>query len=834
MWAYLHSYSQDVIDSCNMGYTGACIKLKWEADDLKDSKSSQNFEEKLINILDKSCKKDFESCLTLANIYSERKINLDSKDNIGNVKIKPDSKKAEDYSQKAVPLLETACYYNDNVNACLILSYFNQNAIAVAQNRPKAERLLDLALDISAQKCMLGDLNSCPLIDKYPYYLESISKDIGELPNKCDKGEALACYKVALYYTQQYYTSAHNNSNLSKQEQQKLYDMWDKVDFVKSAEYIKKACSLESKKCKDSIFTIPNAEKCIMKNDIKACDNVKSDKMEFLALACDGGYFSSCYKMRDIPLYDNKKRYVKFLQRLCKIGVIESCTELYEMYSQGNKVSKDLQKATNYAQRACSWSIKNNVESEYCAYAAKGYEEGIYVKQDIPKAIESYKYACASSKDSKDSCARLGDAYVRYNKDSKNALKAYERGCNKENIDIKSCVNLAKEIESSDVLKAMQIYDKIESLGDNKDIYSSLANIYIQEQIYDKSTQKMVENPYLNYAKALKYYRLACKNNEKKYCDISISFTDSNLDSKNPNLIKAQDIILKCKDGEQKYCFQLAQVLELMKDSAYKININNNELNTIMKQDSKNLSFSSMKTIPTDMESLGKSLYISACKSNITQACNRVFSLGLVQDSNDMDLYKSVCLNVNLAEVNMVCQSYGQYAFKNGDYDNTILTLNRFKDSNNENALELLAGANFYDKNYKSVLDIYKSAYKRKVNVDYYYLAKMLEDGIGVRKDSIKAYQLYELMQSPKGYYNVGRMQEFGLGGNEQDIRLARKMYEKACNLNEKVKESQSDEVIQACLRLANISREQHDRKNERLYIKAACDYGYKDADICY
>ena len=244
----LYGYSSNMIQQCDSGYTQSCLALLWQAREENDKKSSLIYRQKLLHILDNACKKDYQTCLILAHIHEDKNdmthITKVIQKNIENKKL-PDldsfnlayiqesshsnsdkqqskqentknqshtsqtnisqlrdstvaanNQKVLGYYEKSIPLLESACYAND-IRACLILSYFYEYGIPSGQNRPKAKRLKELALDITTRECMLGRNEICPIIDRYPEYRQEIIENIDALERKCNENDSIACFKVS-------------------------------------------------------------------------------------------------------------------------------------------------------------------------------------------------------------------------------------------------------------------------------------------------------------------------------------------------------------------------------------------------------------------------------------------------------------------------------------------------------------------------------------------------------------------------------------------------------------------------------------------------------------
>lgn len=817
----LNAYPASMVNECDIGYTKACIALQYEAKANGDSKSAKLYTQKLINILDKTCAKDFQSCLVLANMYeinkSENEILLNGLDSIESKldsksqnklsnKLKDmlslldskDSKKALMYREKAVPLMESACYYEDNIYACLILSYYSNEGIAMAKNTPKATRLLESSLDIATKECVLGNFDSCSLLDKYPQYTKAINDNINEILGACQKGEITACFKASLYYTQDYYTASHSTQNLSREEKQKRYEIWDKIDFAKAGEYLQKACNIESKICQSSIYLLDNAKECIADNDMKACANVKSSKPEFLALACKNNDLQSCYNLRHIAIFENTKRQIALLQRLCKGGIIESCDDLYNQYAKN-----DTKKASGYAERSCAWSIKSNTKSNLCEIAGDSYKNGINAKADINKAISAYKYACDNEMPS--ACAKAGELEQKYNNNANIAIRFYTLGC--ESNDRQSCINLADEYATGtnipkDINKAINLYTNalnntqfldiintplnLDSNASNKSIYLKLIKLY---QASDFNN--------IDYANAIYQYASACNLDIKQACNVIANLSES----KAQNTIINKNIPKLCKNGEYNECYKLARVFNLMlhpSNVKMGIMLDNKFLQSNFMESKKdsNQSYTRHTTNVSkdiDYKIMANKLYIYACENGVKNACISVYknNLDSIKESVKVDsrLIKNVCLLQNTQsndnDLLNICKVYAAYAFSIKDFKNANLALKPFSNTKDSIALNMLAASEYHLGNFKNVLSIYKYIYKNGVPSDYYFLGRMYEEGKNVAQDYNKAYRIYSLSASPRANYQIGRMYELGLGFYK-DKGKAYEFYRKSCKLDSK------------------------------------------------
>ncbi len=833
-WLYSYSYSQSLVENCNNNYLPSCFSLLKQAETKKDVKNIDLYKMKMLNIMDSACKRDYQTCFVLARIYepnknnklfqeikkdllnhkipsqltlSFNKQNLDSMyihedDIVKLIRIAPNETKSTSYKEKTISLLETACYKAD-VRACLLLHYFYEYGIAIAQNRPKAERLVELGLDFATRECVLENGEMCQIINKYPFYINDLKKDIGKIERKCyDDEDWVSCYKASLYYTKDFYI----NPNSTEQD--------NDSDFVKSAKLLQKACNFDEKTCSNVLFKLNNVKECIKDNNISACANTQNSRIEFLALACNGGNLRSCYEMRYIPTFKDTKKYIKLLQRVCRGGIIESCVELSNIYQDDKIVPRNKEKALSFMQRACSWSMKNKVSGDYCYHAGVGYENGEFVKQDLDKAIEAYQFACEISNKNAIACERLGMLYETYKQDMGFALNWYEKACKQSNHSMLSCMKLAEAYYEGKFLRfnpqqSIKIYEDLLKNKENGEVYYKLAQIYSNHSNNKQAYETNVS--YVDYAKSMKFYNIACNLGVNSACNVNITL---------PNLTK------ECRMENLHSCYEVASIIELAQNDStyeeYAKTLQTKEIiNSILNDNKQNK--------PLAMGEQNKiviyNLYSKACKGNIKQACLNIYNSKLQQDSNDVLLKEAMCLNLkDEVDVRSVCIDFAQYAINQEQYKKAIDALNKYKDKNSKQILELLAKAYFYDKDYNNVINIYKFIYKYKIPSDYYYLAQMYKQGLLVKQDYNIAQSIYKLSNTPNSYLGLGKMYEYGLGVSKS-IFDAKGFYSLACPLESSDKNKIANE---ACISNGRLYGLEGDFKTSQKYYSKACDFGYE------
>lgn len=873
-FAILSSFSYGkngmLANECRDNFSPSCLALLEQAKKQNNEHNIAIYKAKLLDIMDNACKRDYQTCLILSRIYEssensalqsirrdikEQKIPTQIqlpnyiKDSISKetkkffedtdfivnlMRENPNPSKSLQYQEKAINILEHTCY-DSQVVACLYLRYFYEYGAGVAQNRPKAERLLNLGLDFATKECVLGNMESCRLLNSYKEYREEISNDLAYLSRKCDENDVMSCYKVSLYYTQDFYMGNTTNNNIED----------DKSDFVKAAIFLKKACKNDISSCRDTIFNIKYAKECLIDNDIKACANTHSVKPEFFALACNGGNMNSCYELRYLPTFNDTKRYVKLLQRTCRGGIIQACVDLSEMYDVGNRVSKNKERSLNFIQRACAWSMKKKLGGNYCYFAGLGYERGEYVKQDIEKAIDAYRYACMIDEKNYFACERLGVLYENYKQNMNDALKWYEKACKLSMDSVISCMQVAKyyingEYLDIDEVKAVKIY---ESLLQNKEapedeVYYNLANIYSTKEFQNKKAHITKENSRINYAKALEYYRQACNLGLQIACGKKLNI---------PDLAK------ECKEENENSCYQLATLAELIqKDSSYE--------NMLVTENKKSLKeeISNNSLISKDSNKVASlSLYKQACKGNVVEACIRFYNETNGVFDNDLVLQESMCRNFSslpigilsrttinnekdsnslkmeakrdnsLSKVDFnvksICLNFAKEAIKMGEYQKAINVLKQYQTKDDKTALDLLVKAYFYAKEYNNVIDVYKLIYAYDIPNDYFYLAQMYVNGFGIKQSYEMAMNIYKISHSARSYLGLAQMYDNGFGV-QKSIFDAKEYYKLACPLDTNDETKVENE---ACANLGSIIYNEGDFRNAQKYYLKACEMGY-------
>ncbi len=83
------------------------------------------------------------------------------------------------------------------------------------------------------------------------------------------------------------------------------------------------------------------------------------------------------------------KDEVKALEKSCKGGAAPDCVQLAERYVEGQGVSRDEEKATDYYEKACGLGL-----GPACLELAHRRRSGKGTKPDVEKAAELYQQVC--------------------------------------------------------------------------------------------------------------------------------------------------------------------------------------------------------------------------------------------------------------------------------------------------------------------------------------------------------------------------------------------------------------------------------------------------------
>jgi len=139
------------------------------------------------------------------------------------------------------------------------------------------------------------------------------------------------------------------------------------------------------------------------------------------ARACELGHATSCYRLsRQIP-----QRRHALLERGCALGSGKACFKMGWIYSKGDGVPQDLNKAFIAYNQGCAAGWHSA-----CVSLGKAYSKGRGVKQDKKRSFQLYKRACEGG--SATGCYNVGTRFKKGSgtqRDESRALAYFLRGC---------------------------------------------------------------------------------------------------------------------------------------------------------------------------------------------------------------------------------------------------------------------------------------------------------------------------------------------------------------------------------------------------------------------
>jgi hypothetical protein len=141
------------------------------------------------------------------------------------------------------------------------------------------------------------------------------------------------------------------------------------------------------------------------------------------------------------PAPDDPGDAVAYYRRHCWFGDAEirsgACAQLGRRYELGQGVRQDLPRAVQLYRGACASS-----DPIGCYYLGHAYEDGIVMEQDSSRAAELYRKACSEARIAQ-ACFRLGDLHSRgagVSHDDSSAMDLFKRACDLH--DERGCVRL--------------------------------------------------------------------------------------------------------------------------------------------------------------------------------------------------------------------------------------------------------------------------------------------------------------------------------------------------------------------------------------------------------
>lgn len=489
-------------DQCQKDNYEACQQLAYAESYIqkKDLEKLQNPQEKADSILQKRCDsgEHIDSCYTLAkkNLFSDDR-NL--------------SVPAFEGVIKACKIGSPGACYELSNSIAPIMFYHMKEYDQNVQNHCGS-----LYYENVKKQCKLGNNNYCSLLLKYDYKgeqaLEKKKQIMSKIHERCQKGELDSCN----FEGQEFFAADFPNDQeiksgleiLNKACDQSyvesctfLSDLYQKGKKIEKNEtlslnYLKKACDIGNRgACADiakyysgDVERPADEPKVIYYTDLAAEngadygylannlygyeDNKSEQKIPFLKKGCllDKDPLA-CHRLGDAYYRDgkgdkkNSKKVVALYEYACSIDNFDSCRRLAEIYSKGELVDQNYDKAFEYSKKICQKEPRGAV-SEASEYFTNNY--GSRAKDD-KKANELFEIACNLETPNVEACRILGvnnEKGIGTDQDYDKANRLYSKACNAgKNSDGEACFNLGANYESGvgideNIQKANEYYRK--------------------------------------------------------------------------------------------------------------------------------------------------------------------------------------------------------------------------------------------------------------------------------------------------------------------------------------------------------------------------------------
>lgn len=250
--------------------------------------------------------------------------------------------------------------------------------------------------------------------------------------------------------------------------------------------------------------------------------------MQFYTKACKLGYMDSCggvgnmYKKGlGVPV-DYVKAY-KYLLKSCNANISLSCDDLAHLYEKGWGVKKNKATARMYYAKACKGTYKNS-----CISLGVYYQYGLGgLKKNIPTAISHYTTAC--NKRGGEGCYLLGKLYQSGTgvvANQAEARRLFNRGCSlgyKRACNMKTTASNTKGIDASDDASAAEA----RLLGKTPPSTNTASNPHIAQCKQGKAGSCSLIAVYYqggtkgfpkDFKKAFTYYERGCTLGSKTGC----------------------------------------------------------------------------------------------------------------------------------------------------------------------------------------------------------------------------------------------------------------------------------------------------------------------------
>lgn len=489
-------------DQCQKDNYEACQQLAYAESYIqkKNLEKLQNPQEKADSILQKKCDsgEHIDSCYTLSkkNLFSDDR-NL--------------SVPAFEGVIKACEIGSPAACYELSNSIAPIMFYHMKEYDQNVQNHCGS-----LYYENVKKQCKLGNDYYCFLSLKYDYEweqdLEKKKQIMSKIHERCQRGELDSCN----FEGQEFFAADFPNDQeiksgleiLNKACDQTyvesctfLSDLYQKGKKIEKNEtlslnYLKKACDIGNRgACADiakyysgdverpadelkviyyaDLAAENGADYGYLANTLYGYEDNKSDqKIPFLKKGCllDKDPLA-CNRLGDAYYRfgkgekKNSNKVVALYEYACSVDKFESCSRLAEIYSKGEFVDQNYDKAFEYSKKICQKDSRNAV-SEASEYLTRNY--GSRAKDD-KKANELFEIACNLETPNVEACRILGvnnEKGIGTDQDYDKANRLYSKACNAgKNSDGEACFNLGANYESGvgideNIQKANEYYRK--------------------------------------------------------------------------------------------------------------------------------------------------------------------------------------------------------------------------------------------------------------------------------------------------------------------------------------------------------------------------------------
>ena len=368
--------------------------------------------------------------------------------------------------------------------------------------------------------------------------------DVQEKMELCEKGDIGSCRSVGFAYANG--EGVFENAIFADQYLTKACNGGDIVICKNLADaYVKKrltskAAKLYSKACDSGDFASCGLLGVIYTTGGDGIQKDYKKSIEFITKSCEGGIAASCgllgmYYFEGIgnSISRDSIKANQFFTKSCDGGYADSCKQLGDMYSKGNSVRQDDEKAFDAYSKACKFGnlceeyYRMNIKQEKTKACENGdvkgcrelgniYSEANGIEQNYKKAFELYTKACDGN--DAEGCSKLGVMYrdgdgTEYNKEK--AKQLFEKACNNEFIE--GCNKLGKIYSflydnPDSKLRSIQPFKKACDKGNSEGCKNLRETYYFLGNYYNSYSYKDIQ-------KAKEYYGKGCDLQHQYSCN---------------------------------------------------------------------------------------------------------------------------------------------------------------------------------------------------------------------------------------------------------------------------------------------------------------------------